>query len=142
MILAWQLEDSLGENFSPRKPASIIMMNKKPGDIIVNFRCFLQGLPFYVKERVVLVQKEREIQFEEKLDKNYYVKDLETFLSLIKEKRIFCFSYKEDFLELEQKTDVPLYILWQKSGFVLFANFEVETRKIEKIGWIFFISGK
>ncbi|MBN1520942.1 MAG: glycosyltransferase family 39 protein [Candidatus Aureabacteria bacterium] len=124
MISAWMLEESLGENFSPRRPAEIILSNKLPGDRIASFRCFLHGLPFYVGERVVLVEKKREVQFEEHLDKGYYVEKLDEFLVMLKRQRIFCFSYEEDFEELDEKSPVPLFILWKNSGFVLFTNFE------------------
>jgi len=93
----------------------------------VNFRCFIQGLPFYVKDRVVLAQKEREVQFETNLDKNYYIEELKEFINLLKNKRCFVFSPLVDFEELKDKTDLKFNILWEKSGLVLFVNFDASN---------------
>jgi len=116
------IEDILNENFSPRQTASIIMANKGEGDMIVNFRCIIQGLPFYVKERVVLVQKKREVQFEEDLNKEYYIEEMSDFLDLISREKVWIMAYAADFKELKEKTTLPLKVYWEKSGFVLFSN--------------------
>jgi len=122
MTAVWSFEDSLNDNFSPRKAASIIMAKAKPDHKIVNFRCIIQGLPFYVKKRVVLVQKQREIQFEEGVKKEYYIQALKEFLEMIEKEKVWIISYKADFEELKEQSSVLLKVYWEKSGFVLFSN--------------------
>lgn len=122
-----KIEDRLDSNLSIRRIAQYIKEQSLPEDKIVNFRCFLQGLPFYLEKRVILMEEEREIQFEENMDlhKDYMFSSIDEFPELVREdERIWCFSTVEDYEELQEKAPLALKKLWQASRYVLVSNYE------------------
>lgn len=122
-----QVEEKLGSNLSIRKIAGYINKRKNSGDMIVNYRCFLQGLPFYMKGRVVLVEKEREIQFEGDVSgyRDYIFSNIYDFWGSVGERqRIWCFSPIEDYKDLQENSPVTLHEVWQSSEYVLVSNYE------------------
>lgn len=118
-----RFEDRLGDNLSIRRPAGII---KKYGgeDKVINFRCFLQGLPFYLGRRIILVEKEREVQFEDNNSyKDYLIPDIEEFFNRLGEgERFWCFAKLGDFPDLKKASPISLYKIWEGSGYVLVSN--------------------
>ena len=118
-------EEDLKGNLSIRKAAKYINENSTPEDIIVNYKCFLQGLPFYVKKRVVLVEKRRETNFNkdsEELSK-YLFKDIGDFWDHVDRKnKIWIFCKKKDYKDLINNSPIKLNKKWEKSEFVLTTN--------------------
>lgn len=123
-----RFEDRLGDNLSIRKPASIIKKFGDKEDKIVNFRCFLQGLPFYLGKRIILVEKDREIQFEEDvgIHKDYLIPNLDEFFENLKDgEHFWCFTKLEDYSDLKKGSPMPLYEIWKASGYILVSNYEI-----------------
>lgn len=121
------VEEKLGSNLSIRNIARYISEQSLSEDKIVNYRCFLQGLPFYLGRRVVLVEKKREMQFEENTDihKGYIFSSIDEFWEAVEEdEKIWCFSPIKDYQELMKSSPVRLYKIWQASGYVLVTNYE------------------
>jgi hypothetical protein len=118
-------EESFGDNFSTRKPAAIIKKHASESDKIINFRCFLQGLPFYVNKRVILVQKKRETQFEENNDsfKGYFYEDMKSFSEDLKNgERFWCFCKQKDYEDMVKLSPLQLYEIWESNKYVLVSN--------------------
>jgi 4-amino-4-deoxy-L-arabinose transferase-like glycosyltransferase len=118
-------EESFGDNFSTRKPAAIIKKYASESDKIINFRCFLQGLPFYVNKRVILVQKKRETQFEENNDsfKGYFYEDMKSFSEDLKNgERFWCFCKQKDYEDMVKLSPLQLYEIWESNKYVLVSN--------------------
>lgn len=123
-----RFEEKLGDNLSIRKPADIINKYGSRKDRVINFRCFLQGLPFYLERRIILVEKTRETQFEEDKDalKEYLFPSAEEFFSRLKsDERIWCFSKRKDYPDLLKISPVPLYEVWEGSEYILISNYEI-----------------
>lgn len=119
------LEEKLGENLSIRKIAEYINKNRLAEEKIVNYRCFFQGLSFYLKERVILVEKGREVQFEDKIDihKDYMFSDIQDFWQQTKrDKRVWLFCPVKDYEDLAQNSPVPLYEIWKEGRYMLVSN--------------------
>lgn len=117
--------EKLGNNLSIRKPAEIIKKYASPVDKVINFRCFLQGLPFYLEKRVILVEKEREIQFEEDIaeHKAYLVPDINDLFSNLKsDEMIWIFTKENDRQDLLKNCPFSLYKVWEESGYILLTN--------------------
>lgn len=111
-----QYEEKLEDNLSIRRAAQYIESEGSAEDEVVNFRCLLEGLPFYLQKRVILVEKERETQFEEN---PVSVVSLEIFEN---SKRVWCFTPEADVVDLKGAAAVPLYKIWENSGYVLLCN--------------------
>ncbi len=111
-----KFEERLGNNLSIRRPAQMIISERQAGDKIVNFRCFFQGLPFYLQEEVILVEEGRETQFEGLLSAEY------TLAELNDGGRFWCFTPVDDFAEIKEKGEIPTNIVWEASDYVLFTN--------------------
>lgn len=118
-------EEKLGGNLSIRKPAEIINRNCGPNDTVINYKCFLQGLPFYVKKRVVLIQHPRETQFENKQSdyKDYLAEDLKSYWQTQNiQGNYWIFTRKDDVEDLKENTPFPLSEVWSASGYALFVR--------------------
>lgn len=116
-------EERLGGNLSIRRPAGIIKEYGSLLDKAINFRCFLQGLPFYLKKRIILVEKNREVQFEEDKDvlKDYLVSNID----IRDNERFWCFTKVEDYSDLLKNSPTALYEIWRGSDYILVSNHEI-----------------
>jgi len=112
-------------NKSIKALALKIKEDLKPEDKIVNYRCFLKGLPFYLKKRTIVVERERSIVYE-KTDhwRDYLLKDSEEMYRLfsLKDFRVFCITYTWEFKKIKEEYPEPLYLLGQAGKYVLFSS--------------------
>lgn len=117
-------EEKLGENLSIRKAAGIIKRYGSPEDKVINFRCFLQGLPFYLKKRVVLANRRRETQFEEDMSghEEYLIPEIEEFKV---EGRFWTFTKLKDYPDLLKGSADSLYEIWRSAEYILVSNYEI-----------------
>ena len=118
-------EERLGSNLSIRKPAEYIIKNMAYDDKIINYKCFLEGLPFYLKRNIVLVDKKRETQFEDKYQKIDSLSPL-----LLGDQRIWCFTKIKHFNRLLESSLIPLHEVWRSKKYILFTN-EINQENIE-----------
>lgn len=121
-------EEDLGNNLSIRKPAGIILEYGFSEDMIINYRCFMQGLPFYLRKRIILVEKDRETQFEGNKDvlKEFVISDGDAFFDAIEDDQVvWCFTKEKDYEDLKNDSPFEWYPVWNKSEYVLLCNKEV-----------------
>ncbi|GEM_PF-261816 len=91
-----------------------------PNDLIVQYKCFLRALPFYVKRPTVLVDIPRETQFETNDDYKKILIDNKTFWEWWKgEKRIFCVVPKRILKDFLSK---GYYFVTQRRKYVVITN--------------------
>ena len=110
---------------SIRTLAMKINKDLRPEDKIVNYRCFLKSLPFYLGRRTIVVERERNLAYEESQHwQDYLLKDKEDFYQLLSAKdfRVFCITYTWEFKKIREEYSRPLYFLGQAGKYVLFVN--------------------
>ena len=110
------------ERHTSRYVSEFINSQKKPGDLVVQFRGFDQGLPFYLEQRVVLLSHSEDMKFgnEHEKDRSFFI-DMEGLKELWNgDKRIFIVAYNGELKELVPIIDgemKPLAVSGRKSIF-------------------------
>ena len=97
----------------------------KPEDKIVNYRCFLKSLPFYLSRRTIVVERQRNLSYEEpEKHRDYLLKDKEELYRLLSsyDVRVFCITYSWEFEKIRKEYSRPLYLLGQAGKYRLFTN--------------------
>ncbi|MFH1245020.1 MAG: glycosyltransferase family 39 protein [Candidatus Omnitrophota bacterium] len=106
--------------------AQKIKEDLKPEDKVVNYRCYLKSLPFYLKQRTIVIERQRNIAYEESVEQwqDYLLKDKEDLYNLLssKEVRIYCLTYTWEFEKILKEYPAPLYPLGKSGKYVLFTN--------------------
>ncbi|MBU4140561.1 MAG: glycosyltransferase family 39 protein [Candidatus Omnitrophica bacterium] len=101
----------------------------RPPDLVVNYRCFLKSLPFYLSRRTIVVERNRHTAYEEDPEKwrEYLLKDKKELYRLLSARglRVFCITYTWEFEKLKKEYSRPLYLLGKAGKYVLFVNREV-----------------
>ena len=97
-----------------------------PQDKVVNYRCFLKSLPFYLKRRTIVVERQRNIAYEEDPAQyqNYLLKDKEELYRLLTSKtfKVYCITYTWEWEKIQKDYPRPLYLLGQAGKYILFVN--------------------
>jgi len=112
---------------SVKAMAQKIKQNLKAEDKVVNYRCFLKSLPFYLQRRTIVVERQRSLAYEKAPHwKDYLLKDKEDLYKLLsaKEFKVFCITYIWEFEKIEQEYPRRLYLLDRAGKYVLFTNRE------------------
>jgi 4-amino-4-deoxy-L-arabinose transferase-like glycosyltransferase len=108
------------------KPLALkIKEDLRPQDKVVNYRCFLKSLPFYLKRRTIVVERERNLTYEKTGHwQDYLIKDKEEFYRLLsaRDSKVFCITYTWEFKEIREEYSRPLYFLGRAGKYVLFVN--------------------
>ena len=98
----------------------------RPEDKVVNYRCFLKGLPFYVERRTITVERERNLAYEENPQQaqEYLLKDKTDLYKLLSTKdfKVYCITYTWEFKKIKEEYPQPLYLLGKAGKYMLFAN--------------------
>lgn len=119
-----KIETNIGKSL--KGLALKIKEDLKPQDVVVNYRCFLKSLPFYLQRRTIVVERERNTAYEENSQhyQGYLLKDKEDLYNLLsaKEFKVFCITYTWEFEKISKEYPRPLYLLGQARKYVLFTN--------------------
>jgi len=92
----------------------------QPNDIVSQYKCYLRGLPFYVKRPTVLVDISRETQFEENDAYKEILINTETFWKQWEgEKRLFCVVPKRLLSDFMGK---HYYVVAQRLKYIVITN--------------------
>ena len=98
----------------------------RPEDKVVNYRCFLKGLPFYLARRTIVVERERNLSYEGDSEhwRDYLLKDKNQLYRLLSAKafKVYCITYTWEFEKLKDESPRPLYLLDKAGKYVLFVN--------------------
>ncbi len=98
----------------------------RPEDKVVNYRCFLKSLPFYLARRTIVVERQRNISYEESPEQwqDYLLKDKKELYRLLSAKdfKVYCITYTWEFEKIKKEYPKPLYLLGKAGKYVLFAN--------------------
>ncbi|NLI96658.1 MAG: glycosyltransferase family 39 protein [Synergistaceae bacterium] len=85
-----------GTFLSAKQTAEIIEKARQPGDMIVSYEDYDQGIPFYLKTRVVLVNWLGELEFGSKIgDQSEWFIDRETFMKRWESNRHMIVIFRE-----------------------------------------------
>lgn len=118
-----KIEVSIGK--SMKTLAMIIKKDLKEEDKIVNYRCFLKSLPFYLSRRTIVIERERNLSYEKTPHwKNYLLKDKTDLYALLRlrKTKVYCITYKWEFEDISEDYSRPLYVLGRVGKYVLFSN--------------------
>lgn len=111
---------------SVKNLAQKIKEDLNPEDKVVNYRCYLRSLPFYLKQRTIVVERQRNTAYEESGEQwqDYLLKDKEDLYKLLTAKgfRVYCITYTWEFDEIIKEYPAPLYLLSKAGKYVLFSN--------------------
>lgn len=103
-----------------------IKQDLKAEDKVVNYRCFLKSLPFYLKRRTIVVERERNLAYEEdpQSHKGYLLKDKKDLYNLLSAKdiKVYCITYTWEFKKIREEYPKPLPLLGKAGKYVLFSN--------------------
>lgn len=98
----------------------------RPEDKIVNYRCFLKSLPFYLGQRTIVVERQRNIAYEGNKEdlKEFLLKDKKDLYRLLSEPKtkVYCITYTWEFEKIKKGYPQPLYLLGQAGKYELFTN--------------------
>ena len=98
----------------------------RPEDKVVNYRCFLKSLPFYLARRTIVVERQRNIAYEEspKQWQDYLLEDKEELYRLLSRTdfKVYCITYTWEFEKIKEEYPKRLYFLGKARKYVLFAN--------------------
>ena len=98
----------------------------RPEDKVVTYRCFLKSLPFYLSRRTIVVERQRNIAYEENPEewRDYLLKDKSDLYKLLSAKdfKVYCITYTWEFEKIEKEYPEPLYLLGKAGKYVLFVN--------------------
>ena len=119
-----KIETSSSKSIKPL--AMRIKQNLRPEHKIVNYRCFLKSLPFYLARRTIVVERQRNIAYEGKIPhwQDYLLEDKKDLYRLLstKDLKVFCITYTWEFEVIEKEYTGSLDFLGQAGKYVLFAN--------------------
>lgn len=119
-----KIEVNIGKSL--KRLALEIKEDLKPEDKVVTYRCFLKSLPFYLERRTIIVERERNIAYEENPQhyQGYLLKDKQDLYNLLsaKEFKVFCITYTWEFEKIGKEYAKPLYLLGRAGKYVLFTN--------------------
>ncbi|MDL1969440.1 MAG: glycosyltransferase family 39 protein [Candidatus Desulfofervidaceae bacterium] len=105
-----------------------------PDDIVVQYKCYLRSLPFYVKRPTVLVDIPRETQFEENNAYKEIVIDTETFWKQWEgEKRLFCVVPKRILSDFMGK---HYYVVAQRRKYIVITNQPLGMNEADKFSLV------
>lgn len=111
------------------KPLALkIKQDLTPEDKIVNYRCFLKSLPFYLSRRTIVIERGRHLDFEENEHwQDYLLKDKNDLYRLLSSRktRIFCITYTWEFEKIKAEYSGRIYLLGKAGKYVLFSNKEI-----------------
>jgi len=97
-----------------------------PQDKVVNYRCFLKGLPFYLQRRTIVVERDRNIAYENDPEqwRDYLLKDKSELYKLLSSRnsKVYCITYTWEFEKIKKEYHRPLYLLGKAGKYVLFVN--------------------
>ncbi|MBN3038891.1 MAG: glycosyltransferase family 39 protein [Candidatus Omnitrophica bacterium] len=113
-----------GTGRSLKELALKIKEDLKPQDKVVNYRCFLTSLPFYIGRRTIVVERQRNIAYEEEPAhyNDYLLKDKHDLYRLMDKYKVYCITYTWEFEKIKEEYPKPLYLLGQARKYVLFVN--------------------
>ncbi|MFC1699904.1 glycosyltransferase family 39 protein [Candidatus Omnitrophota bacterium] len=110
------------------KPLALkIQQDLRPEDKVVNYRCFLKSLPFYLKRRTIVVERQRHLVYEGDVEhwRDYLLKDKQDLYRLFSSKdKVYCITYTWEFKDIKRDYSRPLYLLDRVGKYVLFTNRE------------------
>lgn len=112
-------------NKSIKPLAMAIQQQLGPKDKVVNYRCFLKSLPFYLKRRTIVVERQRNIAYEETNDwRDYILGDKDDLYQLLDSKdfRVFCITYTWEWEKIRKEYKDELLFLGRTGKYVLFSN--------------------
>ena len=119
-----KIETSSSKSIKPM--AMRIKQNLRPEHKIVNYRCFLKSLPFYLSRRIIVVERQRNIAYEGSFPhwQDYLLEDKKDLYRLLSTKglKVFCITYTWEFEVIEKEYAGSLDFLGQAGKYVLFAN--------------------
>ncbi|HPD97380.1 MAG TPA: glycosyltransferase family 39 protein [Synergistales bacterium] len=101
-----------------------------PGDIVAQYREYDQGLPFYLKQRIVLVEWVGELEFGSKRgDQSDWFLDTQGFLERYwkSDERVILVMREEQPLEFLEETGVTPVILFRSDRKIVVANKEMSS---------------
>jgi len=104
--------------------AQLIKQNYKPGERVVSYGWYQQGLPFYSGQRVAVVGGRDELEFGSRQgDNSAWFIDYRTFDQLWdSQTRLFVLIRQQDFERLQHEVETPLTVLGQKGDKFLITN--------------------
>lgn len=117
---------------SVKHMALIINQIKKPGDEVVSFRHYFQDLPFYTRQKVIVVDWINELAFGvSQQDTGAWIISGQEFLRRFKgRERMFVVTYVDDYQNLRKKNPgLKIYLLDRVAEYALFSNFLVNKEK-------------
>ena len=98
----------------------------RPQDLVVNYRCFLKSLPFYLGRRTIVVERERNLAYEGESEhwRDYLLKDKKELYKLLsrRDARVYCITYTWEFKKIKEEYPKALYLLGEAEKYVLFSN--------------------
>lgn len=110
---------------SVKNLAQKIKEDLQPEDKVVNYRCYLKSLPFYLQRRTIVIERQRNTAYEESEEwKDYLLKDKEALYKLLaaKDSRVYCITYTWEYEKITKEYPAPLYLLGKAGKYVLFCN--------------------
>lgn len=113
-----------GSFLSARQTAEIIEKARQPGDMIVSYEDYDQGIPFYLKTRVVLVNWLGELEFGSGIgDQSEWFIDRETFMKHWESGRHMIVIFREKrFREMIEKGVDNMHVLGRSNDAVVVTN--------------------
>ena len=113
-------------NKSVKQLALKIKQDLQPEDKVVNYRCFLNSLPFYLKRRTIVVERQRNLTYEDDPGhwKDYLLKDKSDLYRLLSSRafKVYCITYTWEYKNIKKEYKGRIYQLGQAGKYVLFAN--------------------
>lgn len=120
------------EQDSYKAPATTIRERAEPGNIVVSYRSIAQGLGFYLKQRIVLVNAVGELKFgaiQEK-DRHWFIDSRELKNLWFGETRVFLVTEKQYEKEIEQLLGKHNIVeIARIRDIVIFSTFQSSHRK-------------
>ena len=114
----------LGEYKSVRHLSGVLRESLRPGDVVVQYGVYRQGLSFYTRRRTVLVDFQGELEFglERAEDRGEYYLDQEEFRRLWESgRRVFCL-FKRDAMPLIREKYPGGRLLYRSDAGILVVN--------------------
>ncbi len=113
-----------GTFLSARDTARIIEKAREPGDLIVSYEDYDQGIPFYLKTRVVLVNWRGELEFGSRIgDQSDWFIDRDTFMNLWESGRHMIVIFRENrYRQMLEKGVHHMRILGKSNDSVVVTN--------------------
>lgn len=119
-----KIETNIGKSI--KNLALKIKEDLRAEDRVVNYRCFLKSLPFYLERRTIVIERQRNLSYEENPEKiqEYLLKDKTDLYKLlsIQDIKVYCITYSWEFKKIKKEYRGPLYLLDKAGKYVLFVN--------------------